>query len=229
MLRHRAAACQRSRPERAGDGGQSVLRHRPERHAAGRRPRLHEPRPRECGMVTGETAFKWGELRPKADVWDWKPADAVMAFAARRGIQVRGHTLLWHEHNPKWLVDELTPANAERLLTDAHQRRDEPLPRPHRAVGRGERGAGAEGRQAVRLPRYALVSRHGAGAGGDRVPRLCRGRSAAAALHQRFRAGIHLAGARGEAAGHARSAGPDEGAGTFRCRVWASRRIWRPA
>ncbi len=71
----------------------------------------------ECGMVTGETAFKWGELRPKANEWDWKPADAVMAFAARRGIQTRGHTLLWHEHNPQWLIDELTPATAERLLT----------------------------------------------------------------------------------------------------------------
>ncbi len=72
----------------------------------------------DCGIVTGETAFKWGELRPKKDVWDWKPADAVMAFAARRSIQVRGHTLLWHEANPKWLVDELTSANAERLLRD---------------------------------------------------------------------------------------------------------------
>ena len=71
----------------------------------------------ECGMVTGETAFKWGELRPKADRWNWAPADRVMAFAARRGIQTRGHTLLWHEHNPQWLLDELTPATAERLLT----------------------------------------------------------------------------------------------------------------
>ncbi len=70
-----------------------------------------------CGIVTGETAFKWGELRPKPDMWNWKPADAIMAYAARRGIQTRGHTLLWHEDNPNWLVDELGPANAERLLT----------------------------------------------------------------------------------------------------------------
>ena len=70
----------------------------------------------ECGMVTGETAFKWGELRPKPDAWNWKPADAVVGFAARRGIQTRGHTLLWHEHNPQWLLDELTPATAERIL-----------------------------------------------------------------------------------------------------------------
>ena len=70
----------------------------------------------ECGIVTGETAFKWGELRPKADHWDWKQADALMAFAARRGIQVRGHTMLWHEHNPEWLVAGLNPGNAEALL-----------------------------------------------------------------------------------------------------------------
>ncbi len=75
----------------------------------------------ECGIVTGETAFKWGELRPKPDVWNWKPADALMAFASRRGIQVRGHTLLWHEHNPDWLVQELNPGNAQSLLT-AHIR-----------------------------------------------------------------------------------------------------------
>ena len=70
----------------------------------------------ECGMVTGETAFKWGELRPKPDVWDWQAADALIAFASRRAIQVRGHTMLWHEHNPDWLQAEITPGNAERLL-----------------------------------------------------------------------------------------------------------------
>ena len=71
----------------------------------------------ECGIVTAERAFKWGVLRPKADKWNWKDADALMAFAARRGIQVRGHTMLWHEDNPDWLVAELTAANAETLLT----------------------------------------------------------------------------------------------------------------
>ncbi len=39
-----------------------------------------------------------------------------MGFAARRGIQVRGHTMLWHEHNPDWLVQEISPGNAEHLL-----------------------------------------------------------------------------------------------------------------
>ena len=82
----------------------------------------------DCGMVTGETAFKWGELRPKAGEWNWRPANAVMAFAARRGIQTRGHTLLWHEHNPQWLLDELSPGSAEQLLTRHIHTVTKPLP-----------------------------------------------------------------------------------------------------
>ncbi len=70
----------------------------------------------ECGMLTGETAFKWGEIRPTADAWNWAPADALLAFAAQHHMAVRGHTLLWHEHNPDWLQAELTPQTAERLL-----------------------------------------------------------------------------------------------------------------
>ncbi len=80
------------------------------------RPYMDEIRV-ECGMVTGETAFKWAALRPKPDVWDFQQADAIVSYASRRGIQVRGHTMLWHEANPDWLVDSLTTTNAEHLLT----------------------------------------------------------------------------------------------------------------
>jgi endo-1,4-beta-xylanase len=75
----------------------------------------------ECGIVTGERAFKWGALHPKPDAYDFKDADLLVAFARKRSIQVRGHTLMWHEDNPKWLDDTITPANAEALLT-AHIR-----------------------------------------------------------------------------------------------------------
>lgn len=76
---------------------------------------------RECGAVTAEAAFKWGAIRPKPGSFDFEHADKLMAFAARHAMMVRGHTLLWHEDNPAWLVDTLTPANAECLLV-AHIR-----------------------------------------------------------------------------------------------------------
>lgn len=70
----------------------------------------------ECGMIVGEAAFKWGALRPRPDRFDFGPADALVGWAARNALQIRGHTLLWHNGNPDWLADALTPASGERLL-----------------------------------------------------------------------------------------------------------------
>lgn len=70
----------------------------------------------ECGVVVGETQFKWGAVRPQPDAYALGRADALVDWAARRAIQVRGHALLWHLDNPPWLAEELQPANAERLL-----------------------------------------------------------------------------------------------------------------
>ncbi len=72
----------------------------------------------ECGVLVGEAQFKWGDLRPDAKTFDFTRADALMTFATRSGLRMRGHTLLWHEGNPDWLGKTLTAANAEKLLTD---------------------------------------------------------------------------------------------------------------
>ena len=71
----------------------------------------------ECGIVVGETQFKWGALRPKPDAYSFGPADALATWAERRAIQLRGHALLWHMDNPAWLAEQLTPQSAEYLLT----------------------------------------------------------------------------------------------------------------
>lgn len=70
----------------------------------------------ECGMVVAEAAFKWADIHPRPDAYDFTHADALMAWAGRRHIRVRGHTLAWHEGNPDWLEATLTPSNAERIL-----------------------------------------------------------------------------------------------------------------
>ena len=72
----------------------------------------------ECGIVTGENAFKWDALHPARGTYDFSRADRIMAFAERHAIMVRGHTLLWHAANPSWLADTLTPGNAETILRD---------------------------------------------------------------------------------------------------------------
>lgn len=71
----------------------------------------------ECGILTGEAAFKWGELHPAPTKYNFTKADKLTAFATRQGMQLRGHTLLWHENNPQWLESTLNASNAERILT----------------------------------------------------------------------------------------------------------------
>jgi GH35 family endo-1,4-beta-xylanase len=54
-----------------------------------------------------------GELRYAEggrDMWRRPPADRYLAFAARYGLTLKGHPLLWHAYNPSWL-----PKDAETL------------------------------------------------------------------------------------------------------------------
>lgn len=72
------------------------------------RPLLEDPRygevlAREFTMVTAENAMKWPHLRPSRGVFDFSGADEIVRFAERHGMRVRGHTLVWHHGNPKWL------------------------------------------------------------------------------------------------------------------------------
>lgn len=74
--------------------------------------------PQECGVVVSESAFKWAALRPGPDVYAFAGADALARYAARHGLDLRGHTLLWHKGNPAWLDEALTSATGERLLVE---------------------------------------------------------------------------------------------------------------
>ncbi len=54
-----------------------------------------------------------GELRYAEgcrDMWRRPPVDRFIPWAARQGITLKGHPLLWHAHNPSWL-----PKDADSL------------------------------------------------------------------------------------------------------------------
>lgn len=66
--------------------------------------------PRSAGVIlknfdslTPENAMKMGPIHPEENVYNWKDADSIVAFAQRHGLKVRGHNLCWHEQTPKWL------------------------------------------------------------------------------------------------------------------------------
>ncbi len=60
---------------------------------------------REFNMAEPEDALKWEVVHPEPQRFDFSRADQVVDFATRHGMKVRGHTLVWHRQNPKWLAD----------------------------------------------------------------------------------------------------------------------------
>lgn len=58
---------------------------------------------REFSSLTPENDMKWAEIHPEPGVYDFEGADAIMEFARVNNQEVRGHTLLWHSHNPDWV------------------------------------------------------------------------------------------------------------------------------
>jgi endo-1,4-beta-xylanase len=70
----------------------------------------------EGGIVVSENAFKWLDIHPTAEKFDFAGADALVAWAGAHRMAARGHTLVWHESNPDWLEPALNPGTAEKIL-----------------------------------------------------------------------------------------------------------------
>jgi endo-1,4-beta-xylanase len=59
---------------------------------------------REFNLAEPENAMKFGPIHPGASSYNFGPADAVVEFAQKHKMTVRGHTLVWHQQNPQWLT-----------------------------------------------------------------------------------------------------------------------------
>lgn len=59
---------------------------------------------REFGMMTAENAMKFSALHPAQGTYTFTDADALVDFAERNDMRVRGHTLIWHNQLPGWVT-----------------------------------------------------------------------------------------------------------------------------
>lgn len=57
----------------------------------------------QFNSLTPENDMKMGPLHPEENRYNWKAADAIVAFAQAHGLRVRGHNLCWHQQTPRWL------------------------------------------------------------------------------------------------------------------------------
>ncbi|SDF10289.1 endo-1,4-beta-xylanase [Terriglobus roseus] len=72
----------------------------------------------QCSIIVAENAMKWQALRPAIDQFSFADADALVEFASRRHIRLRGHNLCWHEALPEWFSRQVTAVNARQLLRE---------------------------------------------------------------------------------------------------------------
>ncbi|HEY6081918.1 MAG TPA: endo-1,4-beta-xylanase [Chitinophagaceae bacterium] len=61
---------------------------------------------KEFNSVTPENAMKWAPIHPLQNVYHWKDADSIVAFAKLHHLRIRGHNLCWHEQTPSWLFSD---------------------------------------------------------------------------------------------------------------------------
>jgi endo-1,4-beta-xylanase len=68
--------------------------------------------------ITPENAMKMGPIHPSQNKYNWKESDAIVAFAQKNKIKVRGHNLCWHEQTPAWIFknDDGTEVSKDTLL-----------------------------------------------------------------------------------------------------------------
>lgn len=72
---------------------------------------------REFNSITPENAMKMAPMHPREDVYNWRDADNIVAFAQKNKLKVRGHTLCWHEQAPSWMfVDSAGQQVSKELL-----------------------------------------------------------------------------------------------------------------
>jgi len=81
--------------------------------------------------VTPGNALKWDATEPTEGTFRYTDADAMVTYAEANGMEVRGHTLVWHNQPPAWVFLDAagqpmtaTAANKTLLLSrlEAHIR-----------------------------------------------------------------------------------------------------------
>jgi len=73
----------------------------------------------EANIFVPEGALKWATTEPKPGKFDFSQGDSIAEFAARHGMLVHGHTLVWSAALPQW-VSDLTTAKEARAALERH-------------------------------------------------------------------------------------------------------------
>jgi len=77
---------------------------------------------KHVNMIVAENAMKPASIHPSEDVYNWTASDQLVEFAKENGMQLRFHTLVWHNQVGDWffkdsegkpMIEETEPAKQE--------------------------------------------------------------------------------------------------------------------
>ena len=60
---------------------------------------------KQFNSVTPENIFKAEYLHPEPAFFDWTDADSLTNFCIANNKRLHGHTLIWHQQLPKWILN----------------------------------------------------------------------------------------------------------------------------
>ncbi|NIY93733.1 endo-1,4-beta-xylanase [Vibrio diazotrophicus] len=73
----------------------------------------------QFNQLTPENEMKWVNIHPQRDRFDFSKGDELVNFAQQHSMQVKGHTLVWHNQNPDWLTQkQWTVPELEKVLEE---------------------------------------------------------------------------------------------------------------
>ncbi|MBM3464349.1 MAG: endo-1,4-beta-xylanase [Armatimonadetes bacterium] len=71
---------------------------------------------RHFNSISPENVLKWESLHPARGRYAFAAADRYVAFGERHGMEVTGHTLVWHQQVPAWVFTD--PRGTRAALKD---------------------------------------------------------------------------------------------------------------
>jgi endo-1,4-beta-xylanase len=72
----------------------------------------------EFNYVTPEDEMKWDVTEPSRGTFTFTQGDAIVDFALENGMEVKGHTLVWHNQLPSWLNSITDPADLRAAMIE---------------------------------------------------------------------------------------------------------------
>ena len=73
---------------------------------------------RNATTIVPENELKWRRVQPDKNQYNFQKSDYIVNYAVINNLQARGHTLVWHNGIPQYILDEKDSVKVEKLLRD---------------------------------------------------------------------------------------------------------------